>query len=452
MPTTVIAANKQDAHVLILGGGFGGRDAATRLSRTLPRGARITLVDRNDYMLYTPMLTEVAGRSVAPSSIQAPNTNLPSRVQFLCAEIASADLKARTVTLQSGEVLTADHLVIALGSTTNFRKVEGAREHSVTMKTLDDARHVRTMAQRNVELAALEPDPTRHKRLLTFVIAGGGYTGVETIAALGDLVCDTARHQHVPLSDLHLVVVEPSESLMSEMPAALREYGKQQLEKNGIKVMLGTEVDKVEGTVVCLKDGSTLDTALLIWDTGIEPSPLATKMAQDAGASLGKKHGLAVDSTFALPGFPGVWAIGDCAEIPKPFAHGKFFEPTAQNATREGAHVAGNILARLRHRALKPFTYKQVGELAVVSRYTAVANVFGFELTGTFAWLMWRGVYLMKMPGIATKLSILADWIRLAIAGRSHVPVTRRLPRTHTESTRKLIDLKSLKPLLATSE
>ncbi len=435
-----------DLHIVILGAGFGGRDAATRLSRMLPRGARITLVDRNDYMLYTPMLTEVAGRSVAPSSIQAPNTDLPSRVQFVCDEIVSADLRQRSVTLGSGQVLTADHLVIALGSTTNFRGVQGARENSVTMKTLDDARHVRTRAQRNVELAALEPDPARRKRLLTFVVAGGGYTGVETIAALNDLVCDTARHQHVPVGELQVVIVEPTKSLMSEMPPALRQYGKQELERSGIKVMLGTEVDKVEGATVCLADGSTLETALLIWDTGIEPAPIATKMAQDSGAPLGKKHGLAVDSTFALPGFPGVWAIGDCAEIPKPFAHGKFFEPTAQNATREGAHLAGNIVAQIHHSALRPFTYKQIGELAVVSRYTAVANVFGFQLTGTLAWLMWRGVYLMKMPGIARKLNILADWVRLAVAGRSHVPVTRRLPRTHGESTRKLIDLKTLKP------
>ena len=143
-----------DTHVLILGGGFGGRDAAARLARLLPAGARITVVDRNPYLLYTPMLTEVAGRSVAPSSIQA--TNLPARAELIVDEIAAADLTTRTVTLGSGRTLGADHLLFALGSTTNFRDVEGAREHSVTMKTLDDARRVRTVAQRHVELAALE--------------------------------------------------------------------------------------------------------------------------------------------------------------------------------------------------------------------------------------------------------------------------------------------------------
>ena len=422
-------------HVVILGGGFGGRDAAARLARLLPRTAHITLVDRNPYLLYTPMLTEVAGRSVAPSSIQG--TNLPARVELVVDEITAADLTTRTVTLGSGRTLTPDHLLIALGSTTNFREVEGAREHSVTMKTLDDARRVRTLAQRHVELAAMEPDSARRKRLLTIVVAGGGYTGVETIASVNDLVSDTASRLHVPLSELNLILIEPSDSLMSEMPQALRTYGKQQLENSGIQVMLGAEVQKVEGTTVSLADGSTLETELLIWDTGITPAALIATL----GAPLGEKHGLAVESTFALPGFPGVWAIGDCAEIPKPFARGKFFEPTAQNATREGTLVAENIVAKLCHRPLRPFTYKQIGELAVVSRSTGVANVFGLELTGVLAWLMWRGIYLAKMPGLRQKCIILADWIRLAF-GRRYVPLTRRLPRTQTEFTRKLIDLK----------
>ena len=425
----------QDTHVLILGGGFGGRDAAARLARLLPRTARITLVDRNPYLLYTPMLTEVAGRSVAPSSIQG--TSLPARVELVVDEITAADLTTRTVTLASGRELVADQLLIALGSTTNFRDVEGAREHSVTMKTLEDARRVRTVAQRHVELAALEPDPVRRQRLLTFVVAGGGYTGVETIAALGDLVCDTARRQELPLDALRLVIIEPSDALMSEMPAALGEYGKRQLEANGIQVMLGTEVKKVDGSTISLSDGSTIDAGLLVWDTGISPVPLVATL----GAPLGKKDGLAVESTFALPGFPGVWAIGDCAEIPKPFAHGKFFEPTAQNATREGVVAAENIVATLRHKAVRPFTFRQIGMLAVVSRHTGVANVFGAQVTGLLAWLMWRGIYLAKMPGVAQKLSILGDWIRLAF-GREHVPVTRRLSRRHSEARRPLIDLK----------
>ena len=268
-------------------------------------------------------------------------------------------------------------------------------------------------------------------------MAGGGYTGVETIASLGDLVSDTAGLHRIAPGELKLVLVEPGEALMSEMPAPLREYGKQQLALSGIEVKLGTQVKKVEGTMVRLDDGSTLDCGLLIWDTGIVPAPLVAKL----GAPLGKKQGLAVHSTFALPGFPGVWAIGDCAEIPKPFAHGKFFEPTAQNATREGTLAAENIVATLLHKPLRPFTYKQIGELAVVSRYTGVANVFGLQITGLLGWLLWRGIYLAKMPGLDKKISILADWFRLAF-GRGNVPVTRRLPRSHGEHTRKLIDLK----------
>ncbi len=436
---TAVPANTR---VIIVGGGFGGRDAAIRLARLLPGSAHIVLIDRNDYLLYTPMLTEVAGRSVAPLHIQAPTKNLPERIEFVCGEVVGADLHTRTVTLASGRSLTADHLLFALGSTTNFHDVPGAREHSVTMKTLDDARSVRTLAQRNVELAALEPDPVLRKRLLTFVVAGGGYTGVETIASVADLVYDTAELHGIGRYEITLTIIEPGKSLMSEMPAALQAYGKQQLEKAGVLVMLGTEVEKVEGPTVCMADGKSLDAGLLIWDTGITPVPLVAEF----GAPLGKKHGLAVDSTFALPGFPGVWAIGDCAEIPKPFAIGKFFEPTAQNATREGTLAAENIYAALRHRPRRPFTFKQIGELAVVSRHTGVANVFGLQFTGPFAWLMWRAIYLAKMPGLAQKAGILADWLRLAF-GRQKVPTLRYLPRDHKEYARKLIDLKPTQPL-----
>ncbi len=408
--------NAQASQVVVVGGGFGGWYAAKRLASVLPAGSRITLVDRVPYMLYTPMLTEAAGRSISADHIVAPNRTLPSRVNFLQGEVASIDTRTRTVTLANGTEVAGDHLLIALGSTTNFRGIEGAEANSITMKSLDDARRVMTTAQRNVERAAKTADSAERKRLLSVVVAGGGYTGVETIASVNDLVRDTAKRYGIAESELSLTLVEPGKRLMTEMPETLAAYGKQRLDRDGIRVLLDVGVKSVQPDAITLTNGEVIQTGLLVWDTGITPSPLIAKL----DCTRGKKGGIATDSAFRADGLTNVWAIGDCAEIPKPFAEGKFFEPTAQNATRQGALVANNIAATIAGKPVKPFEYKQIGELAVLSRYAGVANVFGMQFKGFFGFLMWRGVYLMKMPGLAQKAAILLDWIKL-LFGRQNV-------------------------------
>ena len=408
---------EQQVSVVIVGGGFGGRYAAERLARRAPKGTRITLIDRNDYMLYTPMLTEVAGRSVQAENIKAPVSDLPAVVRFVQGEVSAADLTTRRITLADGQTFDADQLVFALGSTTNFRDIEGAREHSLTMKTLEDAERAQAQAQRNVELAAASRDLKTRMRLLTFVVAGGGYTGVETVAALNDLVRDTARRCGVGQDELRVVLIEPTNRLMEEMPESLASYSKRRLERDRVEVLLGSAVGRVEPGSLTLKNDQIVPYGLLVWDTGITPNSLVGSL----GCRLGKKGGIVVDSTFKVPNMPGVWALGDCAEIPKPDGSGKFFEPTAQNATREGALLADNILATLRHRPVRPFTYKQIGELAVISRRRGVAFVMKVKVNGMLGWLMWRGIYVAKMPGWRKRFGILADWLRLAI-DRFRVP------------------------------
>lgn len=404
------------AHVVVVGGGFGGWYAAAALGNKLLPDCRVTLVDRNDYLLYTPMLTEAAGRSVSPAHVIAPNRTLPHRVKFVQGEVTAIDVPNHTVTLADGTVLHGDHLVIALGSTTNYRDIEGAREHSVPMKTLHDARRVQATAQRNVERARMATGDVR-KRLLSIVVAGGGYTGVETMASVNDLVRDTAKAQGIKSSELSLTLVEPSKGLMSEMPESLGVYGKQRLEKDGVRVLLEVGVQKVEDGALTLTSGEVLPAGLVIWDTGITPPPLIAML----DCAKGKKHGIATDSCFRVQGQTNVWAIGDCAEIPDPNNEGKTFAPTAQNAIREGALVAANIIAIIRGREPKPFTYKQIGTLAVVARYAGVAHVFGLRIKGFLGWLMWRGIYVAKMPGTAQKLGILGDWFELLTSGRAHV-------------------------------
>jgi NADH dehydrogenase len=402
--------------VVILGGGFGGRSAAQRLAHGLPSGSRITLVDQNDYMLYTPMLTEVAGRSVSPLHIQAPHSNMSRRIRVVRGTVVGADLRKRTIALSDGTTLYGDHLLFALGSVTNFRGVEGAQEYCLTMKTLEDARRLQIVAERRVEQASTETDAEQRALLLSFAIAGGGYTGVETVAALNDLVRDTAKQQGVRQEEISITVIEPARRLMAEMPESLAEYSKKQLESDGIRVIVGDSVERVGAEQIFLKSGKAIRAGTMIWDTGIIPNPLIAIL----DCSKGKKGGLATDSTFRVKETHNIWAVGDCAEIAKPDESGAYFEPTAQNATRQGNAVARNIIAAAHHRSLEPFRYKQIGELAVISRYRGVANVFGIQVRGLTAWLMWRSIYLAKMPGMRARLGIFIDWMRL-LFGRKHV-------------------------------
>ncbi len=418
--------------VVIVGGGFGGRYAARRLAYRLPKGSELILVDRNDYMLYTPMLTEAAGRSVSAAHIQAPNRELSRRIRCVQGEVKSADLRAKTVTLADGQTLAADHLVFALGSTTNYHHVDGAEQYSLTMKTLEDARRVRTLAQRNIERAKVAESAEERKRLVSFVVAGGGYTGVETIAALNDLVRDTAKQQSVPAEELALTIVEPTKRLMGEMPESLADYGEEQLKKDGIRVRIGVGVKSVAAENLTLTDGEVLSAGMVIWDTGIRVNPLVA----DFDCTKGKKGGMEVDSSFRVTDRPGVWAIGDCAEIPKADGSGEFFATTAQNATREGGHVADNILATIRGGSVTPFRYKQIGELAVISRHMGVANVYGIQVKGIAAWLMWRAIYVAKMPSMRQRIGLLWDYVCLAF-GRQFVSASWRTSEPEAGSRRR---------------
>ncbi len=399
-------SSRPGPHVLILGGGFGGRYAAQRLALRLPPSATITLVDRFPYMLYTPMLTEAAGNAVSLEHVTAPNSSLRRRIRFVQGEITGADLYARTVSLANGRTLSADHIIFALGSTANFRDVPGAQDHSITMKTLDDARCVQDRLRGNIAKAARTPAGPDRDRLLSIVVAGGGYTGVETIAAINELAVEVASDSGIDPNELRLTLIESGKALMTEMPQPLRTYGQHVLESNRIAVRLGIGVDEVKPDCVVLEGGEQLPAGLTIWDTGIIPNPLLKSI----DCPRGKHGGIQTDSCFQVNGLHNIWAIGDCAEIPQPGKGGKTFAPTAQNSTREGTHLADNIILRLRGYKLRPFTYQQIGELAVIAEKDAVANVFGVQLKGILAWLMWRGIYIAKMPGLPQKLNLLADY------------------------------------------
>jgi NADH dehydrogenase len=410
---------EQRPRIVILGAGFGGQYAARELAKRLHEdgGATITIVDRNNYLLFTPFLTEVVGGQLSVRDVVGAVRGLPTRVSFEQGTIVAADLSSKRVTLSIGaeaegipedtRTLEADHLVLALGAVTNFRGIEGLERHSITMTTTADAIEAHHRAIALLERASQEPDAKRRQDLLTFVVGGGGFSGVETMAALNDLLREAVRrYPGLPEDEVSTILVHHGGRLLPELGARLANYAQEQLERRGVEVILNTGIAGAGADYVELSNGRRIGTREVIWTGGVTPNPLVERL----DARHGRHGGLVVGNSLAVPGYPGVWAIGDCAEIPvagKPETYG----PTAQNATREGTHVARNIVRVLGGEEPEPFRFRPLGELALVGKRSAVAEVFGLRFSGLLAWAMWRAVYLYKMPGAGKRVRVVINWM-----------------------------------------
>jgi NADH dehydrogenase len=408
--------------IVIIGAGFGGMAAARTLADLLPAGddADIVLVDRNDFLLFTPMLTEVAGGELDARHIVASPRQLSPRIRFEQATVERIDLTTRSVVLQSPidgsrtTTLTADSLVIALGAAANYHHIPGVQEHSVSIKTLRDAVGVRNRIMRCLEAAHVEADADVRKQLLTFVVAGGGFTGVETMAALNDLARSAARmFDTIRPSDITTVIVEPDSRLLQEVSAQLAYDAQEKLEQHGVRVMLNTKITSADAAGVSIDPGGRIAARTLVWAGGVRPNPLVETL----NCQRGPHGGIVVEPSCAVAGHTGVWALGDCAEIPKPQSKGTY-APTAQNASREGALVGRNIVATLRGQPQQPFTFEPIGEVALVGRHAGVATLYGYRFSGLAAWAMWRAIYVAKMPAPAQRYRIVLDWMLDAIFGR----------------------------------
>lgn len=416
--------------VMILGSGFGGMNAASELARLMPHpdNGEIRLVDQRGSLLFTPMLTEVAGGEVDDRHVVAVPGRISRRVKFAKAEIQEIDIRNKRVTValageeigipHSTETWSADHVVICLGSVANFHGVPGLKENALTIKTVQEARAIRNRALELLQRAATERNEESIREMLTFVVGGGGYTGVETTAALNDLVREGAREASIPHNCVRIILAEPGERLMSETTPELAQYAQRKLEERGVEVMLRTKVTSAGSEYVELDGGRRIAARTIIWAGGVKPNPLVEKLE----CRKGKHGGIVVDETCAVPDHPGVWAIGDCAEIPN--GYDGSYAPTAQNATREGTHVARNIVKVLTGQHPEPFRYQPLGELALTGRHTGVARIYGVEFSGPPAWFLWRAVYLLKMPQVSQRVRIGLDWLLDLAFGRNLADVS----------------------------
>jgi NADH dehydrogenase len=406
-------------HIVILGGGFAGVEAARYLDRTAANRAdvEVTLVNRDNFTLFTPMLDEVASGDLEPAQICNPLRKLFRHVTVLSGEIKAIDLAARQVTLSYGiglltRELPFDHLVLALGSETNYSEIPGVAAHALGMKTLGDAVMLRAKVIAMLEASSIEPDLVRRKRMLTFVVAGSGFAGVETVGAINDLARESLPHYgRVDPREVRVVLIG-GKAILPEIGEALGLYTHEKLRERQIEVKIGAKVIAYkEGAVHC-SDSEAIPTETLVWAAGVSPSPILKDIPWEL-----QKGKLVVGSTLEVPQTPGVWAVGDCAAIIDPTSKLPY-PPTAQHALREGRHAAKNICARLKGKRTLPFTYKAPGQLATIGRRTGVANIFGLKFSGIVGWVLWRTVYLLKLPRLEKKLRVGLQWALDAVFDR----------------------------------
>jgi len=398
--------------IVIAGGGFAGLYAAKHFDRALARRSdiEVTLIARENFILFTPMLHEVAAGDLSPIDIVSPLRRILRHVNVVQAEVDRVDLTTRKIHCRAGWQdidleLEFDHLLLAIGSETNFFNVQGVRDWAVTMKSLSDTALLRNRMVALLEEASLQKDEATRKELLTFVTAGGGFAGVETTGAVNDFVRETVRFYPSLLEELvRVVVVHPGKFLLPELGEELGRYTEKKLSGRKVEIIKGPRVAGYDGSVVKLSDGTSIPATTLIWTAGVKPSVVIESL--DCKKERGR---LLVNEYLAVPGVSGLWAAGDCAAVPTGKA-GEFWPPTAQHGLREAVRAAKNIEAAIIERPLKPFVFTTLGQLATIGRRTGVAKIFGFKFSGFIAWWMWRSIYLAKLPGLGKKLRVMVDW------------------------------------------
>src|ERR1044072_5983981 len=398
--------------IVIAGGGFAGLDAAMHFDKRLARrpDVEVTLISRENFILFTPMLHEVAAGDLYPGDIVNPLRRLLRPVKFIDADVQAVDLNSRRVHCKASVAeheleFEFDHLLLTLGSETNFFNMDGVRDWAVTMKNLADASLLRNRMVALLEEAVFQTDDETRRELLTFVTAGGGFSGTETTGAVNDFVRETVRYYPQLREELiRVVVVHPGNFILPELGEELGRYAEHKLRERKVEVIKGPRVANYDGVTVTLSDGTTIPAATLIWTAGVKPSPVIASLPCE------KERGrLLVSEYLAITGVPGLWAAGDCAAVPILDTE-NFHPPTAQHGLREGVVVAKNIEAIILDRPLKPFRFTMLGQLASIGHHTGVAIVFGIKFSGFIAWWFWRSVYLMKLPGLAKKLRVMASW------------------------------------------
>ena len=398
--------------VVVLGAGFGGATCAAELVRRLPKGSEVVVIDRNNYTLYYPLLIEAGVGTLEPRHVTVPFRAQVPAADFRMAEVLSVDVDHKRVhyrVIGGGEdSVRYDHLVYSLGSVTKVpTNIPGLKERGFELKSLVDAIALRDRGIRLLELAnTLKTTEERHA-LLTFVVVGANFTGTELAGEYHAFMQDAARrYPNVRRTEVRTVLLEFADRILGGTSEGLAEWCVKTLEKRGVDIRTGDTITEVGEDFAQTKGGERIATHTVVWAAGIAPNPTIEEWEV---FPTNDKGYIECERDLRVKGLDGVWAIGDSAAVDSP--DGKLYGATAQNASRQGPLAARNIVATLAGEELKTFDFSPLGSFAAIGHKQAAAQVFGRELRGFLGWVMYRGVYLMKMPTFKLKVRLIGDWI-----------------------------------------
>ncbi len=391
--------------VVIIGAGFGGLKAARGLADA---PVQVTLIDRNNYHLFQPLLYQVASAGVAPSEIAYPVRAVfrgQKNLDFQMAEVRRIDLAGRRLLTERGE-LAYDYLIVAAGGQTNFFGMESVERNAFDLKALPDAVDIRNHVLRQFELAALEPDTEARRALLTFVVAGGGPTGVEMAGALSELIRLVLAKDfpRLPVQEARVLLLEASDRLLPAMSADLSAETARALAEKQVEVRFGAAVAGYDGSAVALRGGGSIPARTLIWAAGVR----AAALVESLGVPLARQGRVPVTATLQLESHPEVFVIGDAAYLEDENGHA--LPMLAPVAMQQAACAAANIRALLRGETPQPFAYRDPGSMATIGRNRAVAQIGPLKLRGFLAWAAWLFVHLVQIIGFRNRLVVLVNW------------------------------------------
>jgi NADH dehydrogenase len=409
--------------VLVVGGGFAGGYVARLLGR---RGA--TIVNPDNFMLYTPMLPEAASGTLEPRHAVVPLRQMCPHAELVLGRVSAIDEEGRVAHVETPDAgafeIRYEQLVLALGAVPRTFPVPGLSEHGLGFKDLADAIQLRNRILRELEAADVELDPGARAAHLGFVFVGAGYAGVEALAELADLVNDALRwYPRLRDTTQRWVLVDAAPKILAEIPSRLGDYAAKELARRGVEIHVGTTLESYDGMEAVLSDGTHIPARTLVWTAGVKASPLVGVF----GMPLDERGRVQVDEHLRVRGRDRVWSLGDCAAVPNRATPGSVDPPTCQHALRQARRLAKNLSGDE-----EPYRYTMLGQVATLGRYKGIADVMGVRLRGFPGWFVTRTYHLFQLPLFSRKLRVVVDWttslfFRRDIAELSELGHPRRL-------------------------
>jgi len=396
-----------DKNLLIVGGGFAGTRAAQVLEPTLPADWTLTLISQENFITFNPLLPEVVGASILPSHVIAPHRQMIHCSHVCMAQVTEIDTAARVVHYlgEGTGTMPYDQLILACGTNANLDIVRGMGSYGLPLKTLGDAMFLRNRIIARLEQAELQPDPEHRRWLTSFIVVGGGFSGVETAGELVDFLYASLRYyRRIGCEDLRICLLHGTDRLLPELSPRLGAFTLRKMRSRRIDVRLNARAVRVTDRDVHLESGEIIAGGTVICTIGTQPNGLLESIP-----AVKNRGRLVVNPDFSVPGVAGVWAAGDCAAVVNAL-DGMICPPTAQFAEAQAKQLAANIVSRLKGQPTRPFRFRPKGQLCSVGHNKAVAEIYGVRISGFVAWLMWRGFYLLRIPTLARKSRLFLEW------------------------------------------